>query len=109
MDKDNNKLKKIMDGKHDFSTQEMEKNAKALKKLIIQFKQGRGKQTQQIDHIETTDLAWNLAEHLPDGVVIKAHEIPPEQPWNGLDYTILAFVFLLVASFVILIMLTLFL
>jgi hypothetical protein len=85
MDEKNDDLRKIMNGGGDFPNKEMEKNYNALRELILQFKKGRGWKTHQIDHIETSDLAWNLAEYLPDGVVIKANESRKPALWSWMD------------------------
>lgn len=109
MAKKEDKLQKLIDGRSDFANKEMEKNYQALRRYIIQFKKDRGADTREIDHIETSDLAWDLAEHLPEGVVIKANEITTPQPWGWIDFSIVALVVLLLAFFIYLIVLILFL
>ncbi len=65
---------------------EIMKNYKAFKNFIIHFKHER-EGTLDVDYREAADLAWELAEHLPEGIILDDSELnsggmPPPGPDN---------------------------
>jgi hypothetical protein len=85
------------------ANREVAKNYKAFKNFIIRFKHER-EGSLDIDYIEAADLAWELAEQLPDGIVLDGGKlnretIQPEGP-NWFDWFCYVLMTVAVALFI---------
>jgi hypothetical protein len=81
---------------------EIMKNYAVFKNFIIRFKRDR-ECTWDVDYIEATDLAWELAEQLPEGIILDDSELnrgamQPEGP-NWFDMLCIFLVIVAAAFF----------
>jgi hypothetical protein len=91
-------------GNRKSSDSETDKNYQTFKDTIIAFKKDH-ECTWDIDYIEAVDLAWALAEKLPEGVVLESDtkhtssnpQGPPDPDW--LDRLMTGFLVLAVLLF----------
>ncbi len=79
----------------------VEKRYRALKEMIIQAMRER-EGRYHIDYAEASDLAWNLAEQLPDGVDVPGDPGPDKPRWGIIIFICACIIALGIFAFIIL-------